>query len=176
LQGRVKFTPVAANTPERIRQDRATIRTIASKLETREELEPGNRTGSDIIDEVYDNEMKEIEAAKQSDPGMTDVEERENAAEKKALDLFIEYLRTAFNTCYYCTASFDFKENLARSCALHKRRKPTSTNGADDKERDRGRAHLAEVAWLRTLDEKLPLLLKAEELDPRDYGGESYEE
>lgn len=34
----------------------------------------------------------------------------------------------------------------------------------------------AELAWLRSFEERLPLLTSRESLDPREFGGDSYEE
>lgn len=42
-----------------------------------------------------------------------------------ALDLYLAYLRAAYNTCYYCVAIVDHVEELHRKCAGH-RRKPLS--------------------------------------------------
>lgn len=42
-----------------------------------------------------------------------------------ALDLYLAYLRSAFNTCYYCTVVTDHVEELVRKCVKHMR-KPLS--------------------------------------------------
>lgn len=42
-----------------------------------------------------------------------------------ALDLYLAYLRAAFNCCYYCAAVTDFAEELQRKCIKHVR-KPLS--------------------------------------------------
>lgn len=42
-----------------------------------------------------------------------------------ALDLYLAYLRTAFNTCYYCAVVTDHIEELQRKCVKHVR-KPLS--------------------------------------------------
>lgn len=34
----------------------------------------------------------------------------------------------------------------------------------------------AELAWLRSFEERLPLLTTRESIDPREFGGDSYEE
>jgi hypothetical protein len=41
---------------------------------------------------------------------------------KYQLDLHLECLRQAFNTCYYCAAVFDYPEELERRCVKHVRR------------------------------------------------------
>lgn len=43
-----------------------------------------------------------------------------------ALDLYLAYMRAAYNTCYYCVATVDHLEELHRKCAGH-RRKPLSS-------------------------------------------------
>ena len=42
-----------------------------------------------------------------------------------ALDLYLAYLRAAFNTCYYCAIVTDHVEELVRKCVKHVR-KPMS--------------------------------------------------
>ena len=42
-----------------------------------------------------------------------------------ALDLYLAYLRAAFNTCYYCAVITDHVEELQRKCVKHLR-KPMS--------------------------------------------------
>ena len=42
-----------------------------------------------------------------------------------ALDLYLAYLRAAFNTCYYCAIVTDHVEELVRKCVKHVR-KPLS--------------------------------------------------
>lgn len=42
-----------------------------------------------------------------------------------ALDLYLAYLRAAFNTCYYCAVVTDHVEELQRKCVKHIR-KPLS--------------------------------------------------
>lgn len=42
-----------------------------------------------------------------------------------SLDLYIAYLRAAFNTCYYCSVVTDHLEELQRKCLKHAR-KPLS--------------------------------------------------
>ena len=77
-----------------------------------------------------------------------------------ALDLYLAYLRTAFNTCYYCAVVTDHVEELQRKCVKHVR-KPLSKSllqeikaaesqktekesqaegeNADEKEKEKGR-------------------------------------
>ena len=42
-----------------------------------------------------------------------------------SLDMYLEYLRAAFNTCYYCAVVTDHVEELQRKCLKHER-KPLS--------------------------------------------------
>ena len=42
-----------------------------------------------------------------------------------ALDLYLKYLRVAFNTCYYCAAVCDHVEELHRKCPQHNRKSTT---------------------------------------------------
>ena len=42
-----------------------------------------------------------------------------------ALDLYISYLRAAFNTCFYCAVITDHVEELQRKCVKHVRKPMT---------------------------------------------------
>ncbi|MBW0491899.1 hypothetical protein O181_031614 [Austropuccinia psidii MF-1] len=101
--------------------------------------------------------------------------------DKKALDIYLYYLRTAFHCCYYCVCVCDFQEELLRRCAKHVRKPaPASTDDATiitTPKSHRKNAHSQstranENSWARTLDERLSLLLARSEVDPRDFGGE----
>lgn len=151
-----------------------------------------------------------------------------------SLDMYLEYLRAAFNTCYYCAVVTDHVEELQRKCLKHER-KPLSKalledikaaeaekaekekkdqaedkdmvdDTGDDKvkikerEKENGRAkhdprdwkrnglsffpfrmlrviHLfSDERWLEWLDSKIALLINRDGVDPRAYGGKSYEE
>ena len=48
-----------------------------------------------------------------------------------SLDLYIAYLRAAFNTCYYCSVVTDHLEELQRKCLKHAR-KPLSKSLLDE--------------------------------------------
>ena len=50
------------------------------------------------------------------------------------LDLYIEYLRAAFNTCFYCCVITDHLEELQRKCLKHIR-KPLSKSLAAELEK-----------------------------------------
>lgn len=39
-----------------------------------------------------------------------------------ALDLYVAYVRAAYNTCYYCAAVCDHVEELNRKCPKHVRK------------------------------------------------------
>ncbi|KAI0047290.1 hypothetical protein FA95DRAFT_1559257 [Auriscalpium vulgare] len=113
------------------------------------------------------------------------------------LDLYLAYLRTAFNTCYYCAIVTDHMEELQRKCIKHVRKpipkasleaykaaaaeKERVTNADDpfaEKEKEDGgkRAPIPDERWLDWLDSKVALLINREGVDPREYGGKSYDE
>lgn len=48
-----------------------------------------------------------------------------------ALDLYLAYLRAAFNTCYYCCVTTDHLEELQRKCLKHVR-KPLSKSALEE--------------------------------------------
>lgn len=138
-----------------------------------------------------------------------------------ALDLYLAYLRAAFNTCYYCAVITDHVEELQRKCVKHLRKpmskmllqevqaaeaskadkEPKVEEGVEvAKDRDASAAKEKEnrdwkrngtplvypvdatiltsvdERWLEWLDSKVALLIDRSGVDPRDYGGKSYEE
>jgi hypothetical protein len=149
-----------------------------------------------------------------------------------SLDLYLDYLRAAFNTCYYCAVVTDHVEELQRKCLKHERKplskalleeirvaevekaekerkvkeeedkemEDTSDDKSKVKEKENGRAkhdprdwkrngvfsfcsrwqalliYIIDERWLEWLDSKIALLINRDGVDPRDYGGKSYEE
>ncbi|KAG6850019.1 hypothetical protein H0H93_002468, partial [Arthromyces matolae] len=87
------------------------------------ELSEKKDNGSDAVEQRIEKVMSDM-----CDLGLVD-EGDENAYEDKkavvALDLYIAYLRAAFNTCYYCVVVTDHLEELQRKCLKHVR-KPLS--------------------------------------------------
>ncbi|KAH7888102.1 hypothetical protein F5I97DRAFT_1865687 [Phlebopus sp. FC_14] len=116
-----------------------------------------------------------------------------------SLDLYIAYLRAAFHTCYYCAVVTDHLEELQRKCLKHVR-KPLSKSlleevkaaeaekekkeKDEEKEQDAATTKPAEnrdwkrndERWLEWFDAKIALLINRNGVDPRDYGGKSYDE
>lgn len=146
-----------------------------------------------------------------------------------SLDLYLEYLRAAFHTCYYCAVVTDHLEELQRKCLKHVRKplskllldeikaaqaekaekekeakdEPEDVDIADKKEKEvtikekpsenrdwkrNGRCLLCRFSktlmciiyiderWLEWLDSKLALLIDRDSVDPRNYGGQHYDE
>ncbi|KAH8829755.1 hypothetical protein DL96DRAFT_1590281 [Flagelloscypha sp. PMI_526] len=194
--------------------------------------------------------------------GKLDRNDEQSYGEKKTmieLDLYIAYLRVAFNTCYYCVVVTDHLEELQRKCIKHQRKPlsapmleelkaekaaattvqenednmdvgveeaekekvdeeakeeepasatepgmdvdsetkskvegdeqtasvagdvPSGGQGSGDRRRGRGGRDRFDPRrnddrWLEWLDSKLALLLNKDGLDPRTYGGKSYDD
>ncbi|KAI0723048.1 hypothetical protein C8Q76DRAFT_614816 [Earliella scabrosa] len=170
--------------------------------EAEEDPEP-REMGSEAVERRIEKVMADLQ-----EQGAVDTSD-EKALEAKrtviALDLYLAYLRAAFNTCYYCAVVTDHLEELQRKCIKHIR-KPLSKmllqevqaaeaskvdkdvkdeEGADAvKEKDVSPKDKAEnrdwkrndERWLEWLDSKIALLIDRNGVDPRDYGGKSYEE
>ncbi|KAF8307293.1 hypothetical protein DL93DRAFT_2143326 [Clavulina sp. PMI_390] len=83
-----------------------------------------------------------------------------------ALELYLGYLRTAFNCCYYCSAITDHVEELQRKCIKHIRRQPKK--GVTEIARDE--------RWEEGLDSKTSLLIERDAVDPKEHGGKSIAE
>ncbi|EAU80560.1 hypothetical protein CC1G_09957 [Coprinopsis cinerea okayama7 len=123
-----------------------------------------------------------------------------------SLDLYLAYLRAAFHTCYYCAVTTDHVEELHRKCVKHLRKTPVDTSSERAKgvegeggEKEQGKGDSKDDGgdrkdskssgpasdkkegrnddrWLEWLDSKVALLIDRGGVDPRDYGGKSYEE
>ncbi|KAH7102977.1 hypothetical protein BKA62DRAFT_616893 [Auriculariales sp. MPI-PUGE-AT-0066] len=123
-----------------------------------------------------------------------------------ALDLYVAYLRAAFNTCFYCAAVVDHIEELHRKCAGHRRKayvpKPTAADPTSsplktdvplddvdrerEKERDptakdnreggRGWVDRSDEQFVEKLDARMALTLRPDKVDPKDHGGKNIDE
>ncbi|KAI1789040.1 hypothetical protein LXA43DRAFT_1023033 [Ganoderma leucocontextum] len=159
--------------------------------------------GSEAVERHIEKVMADLQ-----EQGAVDTSD-EKALEAKrtviALDLYLAYLRAAFNTCYYCAVITDHVEELQRKCVKHLRKpmskmllqevqaaeaskadkEPKVEEGVEVvKERDASVAKEREnrdwkrndERWLEWLDSKTALLIDLNGVDPRDYGGKSYDE
>ncbi|KAJ2918266.1 hypothetical protein MD484_g2187, partial [Candolleomyces efflorescens] len=181
-----------------------------------EEDEPEPKeNGSEAVERRIEKVMSELR-----EQGLVDVNNEKEYEERKtvvALDLYLAYLRAAFNTCYYCSVTTDHVEELQRKCIQHIRKpmpKPVAATTASEeqkpevkmdtepsakeeakedggekqadaqKEKEKEKKDNASKTgkerhndrWLEWLDSKIALLISRDEVDPRDYGGKSYEE
>ncbi|CDO74626.1 hypothetical protein BN946_scf184325.g13 [Trametes cinnabarina] len=159
--------------------------------------------GSEAVERRIEKVMADLQ-----EQGLVDTSD-EKALEAKrtviALDLYLAYLRAAFNTCYYCAVVTDHVEELQRKCVKHVR-KPMSKmllqevqaeaqkaeksvkiedggeapkekeTSAKDKPAENRDWKRNDERWLEWLDSKVALLINRDGVDPRDYGGKSYEE
>ncbi|KAG6336336.1 hypothetical protein ID866_2761 [Astraeus odoratus] len=117
-----------------------------------------------------------------------------------SLDLYLAYLRAAYHTCYYCAVVTDHSEELQRKCLKHVRKplsksmledaksaeaeKAEKEKKEDEKETDVVNTKAFESRdwkrnderWFEWFDSKIALLINRAGVDPRDYGGKSYDE
>ncbi|KAG8218305.1 hypothetical protein J3R82DRAFT_3919 [Butyriboletus roseoflavus] len=118
-----------------------------------------------------------------------------------SLDLYIAYLRAAYHTCYYCAVVTDHLEELQRKCLKHVRKplskslleevKAAETEKAEKEKIEKEEKEAETIAtkpaesrdwkrnderWLEWFDTKIALLINRDGVDPRDYGGKSYDE
>jgi len=208
---KLRLCPGIMNTHERITKDLAQIRKLAASFEA-EYFGPGSsqeQYGSTAIEariskikeemsQNFDATSKQPPAETVStptpqDPGLNpndsefkpdSAQEKNETLDKKALDLYIYYLRTAFNCCYYCVCVCDFQEQLCRRCPKHVRKaasrhlEDNSTTATPQSHRrnpnsqNPTHARSNESNWARTLDERVAMILTPSEVDPREFGGE----
>ncbi|PIL36890.1 transcription factor [Ganoderma sinense ZZ0214-1] len=176
--------------------------TMGDAVDADDDPEP-REMGSETVERHIEKVMADLQ-----EQGAVDTSD-EKALEAKrtviALDLYLAYLRAAFNTCYYCAVITDHVEELQRKCVKHLRKpmskmllqevqaaeaskadkEPKVEEGVEVvKERDALTAKEKEnrdwkrndERWLEWLDSKVALLIDRSGVDPRDYGGKSYEE
>ncbi|KAG5640931.1 hypothetical protein DXG03_006609, partial [Asterophora parasitica] len=171
--------------------------------ETEEEPEP-KENGSEAVERRIEKVLSDMRNLGQIDENDGRVYEEKKAV--VSLDLYIAYLRAAFNTCYYCSVVTDHLEELQRKCLSHAR-KPLSkamleevkakdvkeeegvdgVDGSAEKEKEKGKEAKKDRQgnrdwkqnddrWLEWLDSKLALLIDRDAVDPRTYSGKSYDE
>lgn len=156
---KIRFTPEVASKHERLEKDLANAKSLAAALEdqatklrhfkpstvgvkagghtddgtmhhtedTEEELD-SHETGSEAVERRIQKVMSDLSELK-----AVDVNDDTAYEAKKivvALDLYLAYMRAAYNACYYCAVVTDHVEELQRKCVKHMR-KPLS-NLADE--------------------------------------------
>ncbi|KAI0773972.1 hypothetical protein C8Q74DRAFT_1368496 [Fomes fomentarius] len=173
-----------------------------STAEAEEDPEP-REMGSEAVERRIEKVMAELQ--EQGAVDTSDEKALEAKRTVIALDLYLAYLRASFNTCYYCAVVTDHLEELQRKCIMHLRKpmskmmlqevqaaeaqkadkEPKDEESAEPvKEKDSSAKDKAESRdwkrnderWLEWLDSKIALLIDRNGVDPRDYGGKSYEE
>lgn len=171
---RLRQTPSAMASEDRIRDSLDHVKKIVARMEAEAD---NDARGSQAIEKrlaelntsvkaELKTEDAEGEETKQADASEIGKKEQH---ERRSLDLYIQYLRSVFHTCYYCITVSDFEEELTRKCVKHIRRNVNAiTIGKNRKEND--------VAWVKNFDEKIPLLTDRENVDPLDFGGENSQE
>ncbi|KAF9464270.1 hypothetical protein BDZ94DRAFT_1256727 [Collybia nuda] len=107
--------------PAQLAEDQQEEDTVMAIPETEDDddLEP-KENGSDAVERRIEKVMSEMR-----DRGLIDVNDDAAYEAKKteiSLDLYIAYLRAAFNTCYYCSVVTDHLEELQRKCLKHSRK------------------------------------------------------
>ncbi|KDN51189.1 hypothetical protein RSAG8_00818, partial [Rhizoctonia solani AG-8 WAC10335] len=177
--GRARITPSAACHPQRLTKDLARAKQLAHIYE--EESRVLNR-----VQDVSDAANGETEDESSLGSGcehverrfeklVAELEEKEGGSDGPnftakslgiQLDLYLAYLRTAFNCCYYCAARADFPEELQRRCLKHSR--PSVIVSASDP--------LSDERWLEWLDHKIAVLAEPDKVDPAEYGAKNYDE
>lgn len=177
--GRARITPSTACHPLRLTKDLTRAKQLAHLYE--EESRVLNR-----VQDVAETANGEAEDESSLGSGcehverrfeklVAELEEKEGGTEGPhfvakslsiQLDLYLAYLRTAFNCCYYCAARADFPEELQRRCLKHSR--PNLIVPASEA--------LSDERWLEWLDHKIAVLADPAGVDPAEYGAKNYDD
>ncbi|KAG9081208.1 hypothetical protein FRC07_014587, partial [Ceratobasidium sp. 392] len=192
--GRARITPSAACHPQRLTRDLARVKQLARQYE--EESRALNRVQD--VAESANGETDESSLGsgcehieRRYEKLVAELEEKEGGTDgpnfaAKSLDLYLGYLRTAFNCCYYCAARADFPEELQRRCLKHSR--PNLIVPASDPLSGKDLAFLelislltywrvcADERWLEWLDHKIAVLAEPGSVDPAEYGAKNYDD
>ncbi|GJJ07679.1 hypothetical protein Clacol_001884 [Clathrus columnatus] len=154
-----------------------------TELEQDIDIEPLER-GSEAVERRI--EKLAIDLLTQQDSGEGDGDSNFDLNKSiLALDLYVAYIRAAYNTCYYCAAVCDHVEELNRKCPKHVYPGADETTDQKDdedrlakdqtKEKDRKEKH-DDVRKMEMLDSKIALLINRPGIDPADYGGKNPDE
>lgn len=170
---RLRQTPSAMASPDRVRDSLDHVKKIIARMEAEAD---DDKRGSEAIEKrvtelnaVKEEAKVEDESEVKTDEEISTQTEKKERQERQTLDLYLQYLRTVFHTCYYCTTVNDFPEELTRKCVKHVRRNLNApSTGKNRKEND--------VAWVKNFDEKILLLTDRDTVDPLEYGGENAQE
>lgn len=172
---RLRVAPTAMSSIERVRLSLEQVKTLISNLEK----EAADDRGSKAIEAKIAAFASKLEADQQAESSAEDhdeyiaSQERSEKVDRQSLDWYLQYLRAVFHTCFYCVSTSDFAEELTRKCVKHVRRyiPPEATNVHVGKTRKENEAN-----WMERFDEKIPLIINRDGVEPLDYGGESYQE
>jgi len=155
---RTLIAPGTTNSADRLAKDLEQVRKAAATFEG----EAGELGGSQAIETKYQTELGKLDDNKES-VGDAQYDKGVRSLVKRTLDLYLHYLRTVHASCYYCAVRADFPEQLHRRCAAHYRRPhDNQTTKAPTAEK-----------WERDLDDRLPLWIDKDHVEPAQFGGES---
>ncbi|KAJ7667573.1 hypothetical protein DFH06DRAFT_1280528 [Mycena polygramma] len=147
-----------------------------------EEPEPRER-GCEAVERRIEKVMADLRQQELVD--VNDDKAYESKKTMVSLDLYIAYLRAAFHTCYYCSI---------RKCLRHEQSREREQDeggrgrgGAYGRTRRRKKRPKVQrrsvwigtggvLRWVEWLDSKMALLIDRDAVDPREYGGKSYDE
>ncbi|TIA80398.1 hypothetical protein E3P77_02387 [Wallemia ichthyophaga] len=154
---KAKVAPPISNTPDRLRQDLGNIKKLCTHLES-------------TYNTISNNDLS-INISQHISNAITKLNISDHTTRlKKELDLYILYLRNAFNTCYYSASIHDFKEELVRKSCIYYR----NTANPPDNHEDAYDSHKSDN-WMRHLDEKISSLIEPN-FDYLACGGFDYDE
>lgn len=154
---KAKVAPPISNTPDRLRQDVGNIKKLSTHLESTYNAISNNDHSINISQHIT-NRLAKLNISDHT------------ARLKKELDLYILYLRNAFNTCYYSASIHDFKEELVRKSCIYYR----NTTTPSPTHEDAYDSHKSEN-WMKHLDEKISSLIEPN-FDHVAYGGFNYDD
>ncbi|KAG8963969.1 hypothetical protein FRC03_002400 [Tulasnella sp. 419] len=175
---KARVAPSIASQPERVIKDLENMRKLAVILEheaatlaQREKAQGFSQEGEGTNDEpdrgrgrqAVERQIEKLSSDLQAQFSGADEEAIIAKKNSIALDLYLAYLRTAFNCCYYCAAVADHSEELLRKCIKHVRLPPSNST------------HWKDLRWAEWLDSKVALLIDRDNVDPTKYGGKDYD-
>ncbi|KAM0788989.1 hypothetical protein ACM66B_003058 [Microbotryomycetes sp. NB124-2] len=155
---KTKAAPSLASSSERIAADLDNIRRAALGLEKEE----GDSRGSSAIEEQFEQAKAALEQESDEEAKKSQLE----ALARHTLDVYLHYLRTVFNSCFYCLSTFEFPEELSYKCPKHLRRQ-LQPNAV--------RTKPEELTWTRWFDERVRVFADRENVNPLDFGGQDYD-
>ncbi|KIM25618.1 hypothetical protein M408DRAFT_331147 [Serendipita vermifera MAFF 305830] len=196
LIARIKRTSVLVSTEKRLAEDLKTMKKLVDLLEKEADMLANYKPLAERVAQDKEGDIKMESPVKENGSSQEGHVHRGSAALQARLDkllpitgdetdeyrlqrltvsvdLYLNYLRSAFYCCYYCAVIADRADELQRKCVKHIRT-PFNEKEMQDVTKSQKRSD-REEHWFLLHDEKVETLVDRDGVDPTRFGGKDYE-